>query len=108
MNFELNELAVAYAITAAATFAGLIFMRANRRAYWRWPVYSVMALALGVVLWNLLRKHVLPAEWALTRPAAIYYGALVLYALVGFGIGVLLGRLTRVAHRPSPPEDVSR
>ena len=67
---------------------------------------SAMAMALGVVLWNLLRKYVLPAEWALTKPAAIYYGALVLYALVGFGLGLLLGKLTRVAQRPAPPEDV--
>ncbi len=95
MNLQLAELAIAYAITATAMLAGLLLMRADTRAYWRWPVYSAMALALGVVAWNLLRKHLLPAEWVLTRPDAIYYGALALYALFGFGLGVLLGRLTR-------------
>ena len=95
MNLQLVELGIAYAITAAAMLGGLLLMRADSRAYWRWPVYSAMAMALGVVTWNLLRKHLLPAEWVLTKPAAIYYGALVLYALVGFGIGLLLGRLTR-------------
>ncbi len=38
-------------------------MRADRRAYWRWPVYSAMTMVLGVVLWSLLRKHVFPPEW---------------------------------------------
>ncbi len=105
MNLQIMDLALAYGLTAAAMLAGLLLMRADRRAYWRWPVYSAMAMALGVVLWNLLRKHLLPAEWALTRPAAIYYGALVLYALVGFGLGLLLGKLTRVAQHPASPED---
>jgi hypothetical protein len=95
MNLQIAELAIAYAITAAAMLAGLMLMRADTRAYWRWPVYSAMALALGVVAWNLLRKNLLPAEWVLTRPDAIYYGALTLYALFGFGLGALLGRLTR-------------
>jgi hypothetical protein len=95
MNLQLAGLAIAYGVTAVAMLGGLLLMRADRRAYWRWPVYSAMAMALGVVAWNLLRKHLLPAEWAFTRPAAIYYGALALYALVGFGLGVLLGRLTR-------------
>ncbi len=95
MNLQLAELALAYAITAAAMLAGLLLMRADTRAYWRWPVYSAMALALGVVSWNLLRKHLLPAEWVFTRPNAIYYGALALYALLGFALGALLGRLTR-------------
>ncbi len=95
MNLQIAELALAYAITAAAMFVGLLLMRADTRAYWRWPVYSAMALALGVVSWNLLRKHLLPAEWVSTRPDAIYYGALALYALLGFGLGALLGRLTR-------------
>jgi hypothetical protein len=95
LNLQLTELAIAYGITAAAMLAGLLLMRADARAYWRWPVYSAMALALAVIAWNLLRKHLLPAEWVVTKPAAIYYGALVLYALVGFGLGLLLGRLTR-------------
>ncbi len=95
MNLQLTELVIAYAISAAAMLGGLLLMGADRRAYWRWPVYSAMAMALGVVVWNLLRKHLLPAEWVFTRPGTIYYGALVLYALVGFGLGMLLGRLTR-------------
>ena len=97
MNAQLLQLAIAYGITAAAMLVGLLAMRADTRAYWRWPVYSAMAMALGVVAWNLLRKHVLPAEWTLMHPTAIYYGALVLYALVGVALGVLLGRLTRRA-----------
>ena len=44
-----------------------LLMRADRRAYFRWPVYSVMVMALGVVLWNLMRKHLLPGEWAFTH-----------------------------------------
>lgn len=95
MNLQIAELALAYAITAAAMLAGLLLTRADSRAYWRWPVYSAMTLALGVVAWNLMRKHLLPAEWVFTRPNAIYYGALSVYALLGLGVGVLLGRLTR-------------
>ena len=94
MSGQFLQLAIAYAITAVAMLAGLLAMRADARAYWRWPVYSAMAMALGVVSWNLLRKHVLPAAWPLTHPTAIYYGALVLYALMGVALGVLLGRLT--------------
>ena len=62
MNFsmQLRELAIAYGITAAAMLVGLLLMRADRRAYFRWPVYSAMAMALGVVSWNLVRKHLLP------------------------------------------------
>lgn len=108
MSLQLADLALAYAITAAAMLAGLLLLRADSRAYWRWPVYSAMAMALGVVIWNLLRKHVLPPDWVLTKPGAIFYGALVLYALVGFGLGLLLGKLTRVARGAAPPEDVTR
>ena len=91
---QLRELAIAYGITAVAMLIGLLLMRADSRAYFRWPVYSAMAMALGVVSWNLLRKHVLPAEWAVTHADALYYGALVVYAAVGFALGLLLGRLT--------------
>lgn len=92
---QLRELAIAYGITAIAMLAGLVLMRADRRAYFRWPVYSAMAMTLGVVLWNLARKHVLAAEWGVTHAGALYYGALVLYAAIGFALGLLLGRLTR-------------
>jgi len=103
MNFsdQLHELAIAYGITAIAMLAGLLLMRADRRAYFRWPVYSAMAMALSVVLWNLMRKHWLPAEWAVTQANALYYGAMVMYATVGFALGLLLGRLTE---RKTAPE----
>jgi hypothetical protein len=97
MNPNLRELGIAFGVTAAAMLTGLLLMRADRRAYWRWPVYSAMAMVLGVVLWNLLRKHLLPAEWAVTQPRWLYYGALSLYASVGIGLGLLVGRLTRRA-----------
>jgi hypothetical protein len=102
MNPQLRELMIAYCLTAGPMLLGLVLMRADRRAYWRWPVYSAMAMVLGVVLWNLLRKHALPGQWAHTHPAALYYGALTLYGVIGFGLGLLLGRLT---HRPAaaPP-----
>ena len=67
MNAQLRELGIAYAITAVAMLAGLLLMRADRRAYFRWPVYSAMAMVLGVVSWNLMRKHLLPAEWTMTH-----------------------------------------
>ena len=44
---------------------------------------------------TLLRKHVLPPEWEITRTQTLYYSALALYALLGLSLGVLLGRLTR-------------
>jgi hypothetical protein len=94
ISVQLRELAIAYGITAVSMFIGLLLMRADRRAYFRWPVYSAMAMALGVVLWNLMRKHLLPAEWAITHSNALYYGAMVMYAVVGFALGLLLGRLT--------------
>ncbi len=61
---QLRELLIAYGVTAVAMLIGLLLMRADKRAYFRWPVYSAMAMALGVVLWNLLRKHLLPASGA--------------------------------------------
>ena len=71
MNFspQLRELVIAYGVTAAAMLIGLLLMRADRRAYFRWPVYSAMVMALGVVLWNLLRKHLLPASGPSRMPA---------------------------------------
>jgi hypothetical protein len=97
MNFStpLAELAIAYGVTAAAMLAGLLLMRADSRAYFRWPVYSAMAMALGVVSWNLIRKHLVPGVWVVAHPDTLYYGALALYFALGMGLGLLLGRLTR-------------
>lgn len=95
LSLQLRELLIAYLLAAVGMFIGLLIQRADRRAYWRWPVYSAMAMALGVILWNLLRKHVFPAEWVLTHPAFIYYGAMSIYGLLGLGFGLFMGRLTR-------------
>ena len=92
---QMRELFIAYGLTAVAMLIGLLLMRADRRAYFRWPVYSVMVMALGVVLWNLMRKQLLPDEWTFTRAGAMYYAALTLYFIMGLGTGALLGRLTR-------------
>ena len=96
MNFpaQLRELTIAYGLTAVAMLIGLLLMRADRRAYFRWPVYSAMAMALGVVLWNLVRKHLLPPDWPITQSATVYYGALTVYLVIGLAFGLLLGRLT--------------
>jgi hypothetical protein len=98
-SLQLRELLIAYALAAGGMLAGLLLMRADRRAYWRWPVYSAMAMALGVILWNLLRKHVFPSDWPLIHAAFIYYGALSIYLLLGFVLGLFMGRLTR-GHAP--------
>jgi hypothetical protein len=97
MNFSLQvrELMIAYGVTAGAMLIGLLLMRADQRAFFRWPVYSAMVMALGVVSWNLLRKHVLPGDWGIAHAGALYYGALSVYAALGLAIGALLGRLTR-------------
>ena len=95
MNIQTYDLAIAYGVTAFAMLAGLLTMRAEARAYWRWPAYSAMAMALGVFTWILLRKHLLPAQWVITHSAALYYSALAVYACVGLSLGLLLGRLTR-------------
>jgi hypothetical protein len=95
MNVQMRELFVAYGVTALAMLLGLLAMRADARAYWRWPVYSAMAMVLGVVVWNLLRAHVLPPAWSITHTDALYYCALGLYSLTGAALGLLLGRLTR-------------
>jgi hypothetical protein len=102
MNFslQLRELLIAYGLTAGAMLAGLLLMRADSRAYFRWPVYSVMVMALGVVAWNLLRKHLLPDAWAVAHVSAMYFSALALYSLLGLGVGMLLGRVAR----KRPPE----
>jgi hypothetical protein len=94
MNPQLRELLITYGVTAASLLAGLLIMRAATRAYWRWPVYSAMAMALGVMSWNLLRKHLLPEEWSFMHPRAMYFCALGLYAVIGLALGLLLGLLT--------------
>lgn len=95
VSIQLRELAIAYGITATAMLAGLLLMRADRRAYFRWPVYSAMVMALGVVLWNLMRRHLVPEAWGISHSTALYVGALALYFVLGLGLGLLLGRLTR-------------
>jgi MFS family permease len=99
-SLQLRELLIAYGLAAAGMLAGLLLTRADRRAYWRWPVYSAMAMALGVILWNLLRKHVFPADWPLTHHTFIFYGALGVYVALGFALGLLMGRLTRATRVP--------
>jgi hypothetical protein len=96
MNSQLNELLIAYVCSAAGMLVGMLVMRAGCRAYWRWPVYSAMAMTVGVVVWSVLRKNVFPPEWILLHGRALYLSALALYGLLGLGAGVLLGRLTRV------------
>lgn len=102
MTLRLNELFIAYGVTAFGMLLGLLAMRADTRAYWRWPVYSAMAMSLAVVSWFVLRKHLLPPEWVFTHGALLYYSALTIYAAVGFVLGLLLGRLTR---RKTPESD---
>ena len=98
MNSQLNELLIAYVCSAAGMLVGMLVMRAGSRAYWRWPVYSAMAMTLGVVLWSVLRKNVFPREWILLHGGVLYISALALYVLLGLGAGLLLGRLTRVVN----------
>lgn len=94
MNQQIAQLVIAYVATAVPFGGALLLMRADRRAYLRWPVYSAMVMVLGVVLWNVARRH-LPAEWNETHPGMLYYGAMALYFLLGLAFGLLLGRLTR-------------
>jgi hypothetical protein len=102
LSAQLAQLGIAYALAAAGMLVALLVTRADRRAYFRWPVYSAMAMALGVIVWNLLRKYVLPAEWQdVTHAAFLYWGALAIYVVLGLSLGLLLGRITR---RKVPPE----
>jgi hypothetical protein len=98
MNTQLHELLIAYVCSAAGMLVGMLVMRAGSRAYWRWPVYSAMAMSLGVVLWSVLRKNAFPREWVLLHGGVLYFSALALYVLLGLGAGLLLGRLTRVVN----------
>jgi len=100
MNSQLNELLIAYVCSAAGMLVGMLLMRAGSRAYWRWPVYSAMAMSLGVVVWSVLRKNVFPPVWVLLHGQLLYAGALTLYVSLGLGAGLLLGRLTRVSPAP--------
>jgi len=100
MNLQLLSLLIAYAATGTGMLIGLLVMRADARAYFRWPVYSAMVMALGVFCWSMLRRHVLPPEWAVTRQSTLCYGAINLYAVLGLAIGLLLGRLTRKRGKP--------
>lgn len=96
-SLQLRELMIAYSLTAGAMLVGLLLMRADSRAYFRWPVYSVMVMALGVVLWNLARKHLITDAWLTSHAELVYYGARALYPMLGFSVGLALGRLTRTA-----------
>ena len=93
MNDQIRGLIIAYVATATPFLGALLILRAEGRAYFRWPVYSAMVMVLGVVLWNVIHKHV-PPEWNFTHASFLYYGALTLYGLLGLGFGLLLGRLT--------------
>jgi hypothetical protein len=95
LPLQMRELIIAYGLTAVAMLIGLLLMRADQRAYFRWPAYSAMVMALGVMLWNLLRKNLLPGEWGLTHAGAMYYSALALYFVMGLAAGLLLGRLAQ-------------
>jgi hypothetical protein len=90
---QARELIIAYVATATPFLGALLMMRSDRRAYFRWPVYSAMVMVLGVVLWNVIRRQ-LPAEWSVSRASLLYYGALTLYFVLGLAFGLLLGRLT--------------
>ena len=95
MNPQLRSLLVAYAVSAAGLVVGLLIMRAGSRAYWRLPVYSTMAMGVAVMCWSLIRRHLLPPEWGVTRAQTLYYCALVLYVVIGAALGLLLGKLTQ-------------
>jgi hypothetical protein len=103
LSSQFAQLGIAYLLAAAGMLVALWLSRADKRAYWRWPLYSAMALGLGVILWNLLRKNVFPAAWLTDKSTALYWGALALYLLLGLSLGLLLGRITR--RRPAFGKD---
>jgi hypothetical protein len=92
---QLGELGIAYLLAALGMLIALVLSRADRRAYFRWPVYSTMTLALGVILWNFLRKNVFPAAWLEGYSGILYWSALAMYVVLGLLLGLLLGRITR-------------
>ena len=91
MNSQLQELFIAFGVTAVGMLMGLLVMRAGSHAFWRWPVYSAMTMVLGVVLWNLMQAHLFPPDWRFSHPRALYFSALGLYFLLGLALGLLLG-----------------
>ncbi|HEX6636186.1 MAG TPA: hypothetical protein VF033_00905 [Steroidobacteraceae bacterium] len=95
LSTQLGELGIAWLLCAAGMLVSLLLTHADRRAYFRWPVYSTMTMALGVMLWNFLRKHAFPAEWLVGYSAFLYWSALAMYAVLGLLLGLLLGRITR-------------
>jgi len=103
MNSQIRELIIAYVATATPFLGALLMLRAEGRAYFRWPVYSAMVMVLGVVLWNLIHRR-LPTAWNVTHASALYVGALALYVLLGFSTGLLLGKLTQ---RKTPADPTS-
>jgi hypothetical protein len=105
MNLQLRALLIAYAVSAVGLIAGLLLVRAPARAWWRLPVYSAMAMALGVMTWSMVRKHLLSPEWAATHPKTMLYCALVLYSAYGIGLGLLLGRMSRGKTQASSVEE---
>jgi hypothetical protein len=94
VNDQIRGLIIAYVATATPFLGALLMLRAEGRAYFRWPVYSAMVMVLGVVLWNMIHKR-MPPEWDFTHAKTVYYGALMLYVLLGLGAGLLLGTLTQ-------------
>lgn len=107
---QLAQLFIAYGVTAGAMLLALFVMRAERRAYWRWPVYSVIAMVLAIAAWNALREHALPPSWSITHPGGMYVAALATYALFGVALGLLMAYLTRArptefADIPNSPEN---
>lgn len=100
LSGQLNELGLAWLLSAAGMLVALLIMRANRRAFFRWPVYSTMTMALGVMLWNFLRKNVFPADWLVGYSSGLYWSALAMYVVLGLLLGLLLGRIAR----PRAPE----
>lgn len=106
LSTQLGELGIAWLLAAAGMLVALLITRADRRAYFRWPVYSTMTMALGVMLWNFLRRYALPEAWQFTHPDILYWGALAIYVVLGLLLGLMLGRITRRREDPAePPQD---
>lgn len=106
LSTQLGELGIAYLLCVAGMLVALLVSRADRRAFFRLPVYSVMAMALGVMLWNALRKYLVPEAWHVTHPGILYWGALAIYVVLGLLLGLMLGRITRKREEPAwQPQD---